>query len=261
MVPHGGGPGHPQDRAVGLLAGQAEHLGAECREHHRHPALPWYGQADVGPDRRAGERGLAPFQQRQQHGKVLPHVPDRLAEVVPVPVLDHDLVRHADPEDQAATAAGCGRGQRLLREGGRMARVGGDHGRPQLDPAHLVPDDGERGQRVQPEDVAQPDRREPVVGRPLHLLAQAAHRVGTGRFLQWNTDAHLPASRARAWTALLCPWRPPAAERRPARGIKTATVMVVPGCGPVWRASRVPVAAQLAGMAWGAPWFYTQRGI
>ena len=37
----------------------------------------------------------------------------------------------------------------------------------------------------------------------------------------------------------------------PARGIKTATVMVVPGCGPVWRAARVPVAAQLAGMAWG----------
>jgi hypothetical protein len=44
-------------------------------------------------------------------------------------------------------------------------------------------------------------------------------------------------------------------------GIKTATVMVVPGCGPVWRAARVPVAAQLAGMAWGAPWFYTPWGI
>jgi hypothetical protein len=29
----------------------------------------------------------------------------------------------------------------------------------------------------------------------------------------------------------------------------------------VWRAARVPVAAQLAGMAWSAPWFYTPRGI
>ena len=65
-----------------------------------------------------------------------------------------------------------------------MARVGRNHGRPQFDAIHLVPGDGERGQRVQPEDVAQPGRREPVVGGLLHLLPEAAHRVGTGRFPQ-----------------------------------------------------------------------------
>ena len=72
--------------------GQPQHLLAEGGQQHRDGAGPWRAQPDVRAHRGAGDIGLLAVQQRQQHGQVLAHVPERLAVVVAVHVLDHDLV-------------------------------------------------------------------------------------------------------------------------------------------------------------------------
>ena len=52
-------------------------------------------------------------------------------------------------------------GQRLLGEHHRVARVRRHDARADLDPWHLAPDDGERGERVVAEDLRRPDVSNP----------------------------------------------------------------------------------------------------
>jgi hypothetical protein len=74
-------------------------------------------------------------------------VPGRPVEAVPVHVLDDDLVGQADAERQPP-ADRCGRGERLLRQHGRVARVGRHDSSAQLDPGYLAAGDRQRGERV-----------------------------------------------------------------------------------------------------------------
>ena len=176
--------------------GQPQHLGAERGDHDRDPAGRRGGQPDVRPHGGPGERGRLPVQQRQQHREVLLHVQDRLAEVVAVHVLDHDLVGQPDAEHQAAATAAAQRsGPAGPARPGAAGRWAPRRCRPRCR-AHLAARDRQRGQRVHPEDVAHPGGGEALVGGALQFLAQRRHRARAGRVLQWNTDAHLPASRA-----------------------------------------------------------------
>ena len=191
------GPRHPGDGAVGHAARQLEHAGGEGRQQdragrrlgHRHLALGLYGVALEGH--------LLTAEQRQQHRQVLAHVPGRLVEAVPVHVLDDDLVRQPDAERQPARAGRQRRGQCLLRQHRRMPRVGGDDGRAELDARHLAAGYRQRGQRLEPEDVGHPDRREPVVGRPADLIGQFDQCLVAARLGRRDTDPHALSPSAR----------------------------------------------------------------
>src|SRR5215472_6184974 len=189
VVAHRRGPGHPQHGAVGLLAGQAQHLRAEGGHHERHPAGRRGGQPYVRPHGHPGERDRLPVKEWQQDRQVLAHVQDRLAEVVTEHVLDHDPVRQADAQHQPAVH-GSGDSTGLLREHGGVPGIGGHDRRADIDARHLAAGHRQRGQRVHAEDVAHPRGREAVIGRALQLIPQLGHCVRAGRILQRYANPH-----------------------------------------------------------------------
>ena len=82
-------------------------------------------------------------------------MPRRPVEAVAVHIVDDDLVGQADAEDQPAAHRRSGR-QRLLRQHGRMAGISRHDGRAQPDAGDLAPRHGQRGERVEAEDVGHP---------------------------------------------------------------------------------------------------------
>jgi hypothetical protein len=135
--------------------------------------------------------------QRPQHRQVLAHVPRGLVEAVPVHVLDDDFVRKPDAERQPAGADRECSGQRLLREHRRMPRVTGHDGGPQLDAGHPAARHRQCGQRLKPEDVRHPDRREAVVGRTADLLGQLAQCLGVACLRRRDAEPHVLSPSAR----------------------------------------------------------------
>ena len=76
--------------------------------------------------------------------------------------LDHDLVGQADPEHQPPAGCRLG-GERLGGEHERVARVGRDDRRPQLDVGDGPADHRQQGQSVVAEDLGRPGGGEPGV--------------------------------------------------------------------------------------------------
>ena len=101
--------------------------------------------------------------QGHEDREVLAHVGAGLRERVAEHVLDHDLVREADAEGEAVAGRRL-HGAGLRREHHRVPRVGRHHCRAELDGRDLPADDGEGGERVDPEDLREPVRGEALLG-------------------------------------------------------------------------------------------------
>src|SRR5206468_627206 len=104
--------------------GQLEHLRAERREEDGDTAFVRNGQADLALHSLAGEGGGLVVQEREEDGQVFVHVPQRALERVAVHLLDDDLVGQADAEREAARPGRDGGRTRLLRQNGRVPRIG-----------------------------------------------------------------------------------------------------------------------------------------
>ncbi|GAA2852678.1 hypothetical protein GCM10010517_10400 [Streptosporangium fragile] len=116
-------------------------------------------------------------------------MPGGLVEAVAVHALDHHLVREPDAQCEPSVEGGVG-GEGLLGEGGRVPGVGGDDGGAELNAGHLAAGHGERGQRVEAEDVGEPDRGEAVVGPAGDALAQLGQRVRSLGFVDEESESH-----------------------------------------------------------------------
>jgi hypothetical protein len=70
-------------------------------------------------------------------------------------------------------------------------RVGRHHRRAQLDLGHLAADDGERGQRVVPEDLRHPERVEALLGAAPRLVDEVVERAPVDRGTH-GSQSHAP---------------------------------------------------------------------
>jgi hypothetical protein len=99
----------------------------------------------------------------------------RLVERQPEDVLDDDLVREADAQDEAPARRRL-RAHRLLRHVEGMARVRRHDAGAELDARHLVAGHGDRRHGVDAEDVRHPRRVEARRLRCLHVLDDLVDR-------------------------------------------------------------------------------------
>ncbi len=128
----------------------------------------------------------SPAKQRHEDREVLPHVASRLLERLAEDVLDHHLVREADPQGQSS--AGCGlHGQCLAGKHHRMARIGGNHRRPQLDIRYLSAHHSQERQRVVPKDLRRPRRLDAGRTQPVDLRYHVVKRTLD---IEHHTDLH-----------------------------------------------------------------------
>ena len=189
MVGDGRRAGHPRDGAVGDRAGELEHLRPERgQEHGRWRRRALHVDRGTSGDRLARRRDLAVAQERHEHVEVLADVAQRLVERQPEHALDHQLVREADAEDEPAAADGL-RGERLLGQRDRVTRVRRDDRRAELDARHLAAHDREGHERVHPEDLGEPEGREPVVGGSARRVDGGVDR-SVGGVSGEDPDAH-----------------------------------------------------------------------
>src|SRR5439155_950721 len=118
--------------------------------------------------------------ERPEDGQVLLHVAVWLREREPEHPLDHDLVREADAEREAAARDGLRR-ERLLRHRVRVAREGRHHGGPELDAPGLARAQRGRHDRVHAHDVGEPAAHEAVGLRAPGLRDEPVHARGCPR--------------------------------------------------------------------------------
>ena len=150
------------------------------------------------------ELGRLAAQQRSEHRHVLTHVHGRLRVRETEHVLDHDLVREADAQDEAPLGGRLG-GEALLCDRAGVARIAGHHRGPELDPLGLPAGDGQRGDRMQAEDVRHPHGVEAArleVLCPGHQAVQLA--VGAARGTRHHTDSHRIAHAQQAVVDMGC---------------------------------------------------------
>ena len=100
-----------------------------------------------------------------------------------------------------------------------MPRVSGNDGRAELDARHLAARHRQRGQRVKPEDLRHPGRREPVVGRPAELISQLDYCLVAACLRKQGADPHALSPSARRQARCRLPGtrfsRPHTAIRKP----------------------------------------------
>jgi hypothetical protein len=186
--------GHPGDRAVGLAAGERQHLGRERGEQDRRRRRAGHAERRLHAELVAAEVDLALAQQRREHRHVLAHVAERLRERQAEHPLDDQLVRQPDAQAEASAARGARR-QRLLRHRRRVARVGRRDRGAELDPAGLAPAQRAGEDRVEAEDVGEPRRREAVCFRRLGLRDQVVDgRRVAADLADADSDAHARTS-------------------------------------------------------------------
>ena len=160
--------GHPEDGAVGETAADAQHLLAERGDQNRHRLRTRHLEPEVHAVLLALELGGPSGEQLAQHAQILAHVAQRLRVRHPHQVFDHDLVREAEAEREA-TVRRRARGERLLGHRDRVTRIGRHHRGAELDLLRLAADERERRDRVETEDVGQPEAGEALRLEPLGL--------------------------------------------------------------------------------------------
>ena len=147
--------GAPRDGAVRHASGEIEHPGLQRGEQHRRRVGPCDGEATACGDGGAGDVDNALVQCGHQRVEVLTHVARGPVVRVSPRVLDGHPVRQPDAEQQPRVGGGVG-GERLGRERERMARVGRDDRRAQLDAPRVTPDEREHRERVEAGALRQP---------------------------------------------------------------------------------------------------------
>ena len=124
-----------------------------------------------------------------QHREVLTHVHCGTIERQAEHVLDHDLMRQPDAEREPAVHRDLSR-QRLRGEHHRVARVRRDDTGAEFDARHGAPGDGERGERIDAEDLRRPRRAEAVGHRPLERRLKIGEGIRTSGLAEKRSDAH-----------------------------------------------------------------------
>ena len=137
--------------------------------------------------------GLA-AQRGRQHFQVLAHVAHRPLEREPEHLFDQGLVRQADTQTEAPPARRDLHGQRLLRHGRGVARIGRHHGGAQLDALGQPADRGQRAQGIEPEDV-----RHPGAVKSARLDPLAPLRSGVAGWRQGRPGSRSSTSRRSAF--------------------------------------------------------------
>ena len=189
VVTHVLRPGPTEQRSPGLGTGQLQHLRAHGRKEDRDVMRVADRELSGGPQDLALEVHRLAGQHREEDRQVLTHVPGRRVERQPEHPLDEELVRQPDAERQPTTREHR-RSQGLLGEHHGMPRVHRHDVGPQLDPLRVPTDRGERGQRLEREDVRQPERVQLGLLRPLRGGQRLGERDRPGH-TDKETHSHL----------------------------------------------------------------------
>ncbi len=175
----------PDQRTVGVAAGQARRLLAQDTEQHRRAGRVGDVEERLHPVALAGVRDVSVGQERVDDREVLAQVADRPVEVDAVHA-HHGLVARPDPETEAPPARRA-RGRGGLRHHQRMARPRRHDRDTELDLVRRRAGQRERHHRVEAERGSDPQAVEALI---LRAHRQRAHRVDAARLGEQQRDLH-----------------------------------------------------------------------
>ena len=186
--------GHPEDRAAGVLAGDAQHRRSECREQDRHRD----GVGDVhrtvhGKAVVLDVNRTRPGDGRVENFEVTAHQTGRPIVGQPELVADDPVMGWPDAERESASARHL-RGQRLLCHRNGMPGLDGHDGGSEFDAVGRLSQECDRCHGVEiAGDLRDPEGREAILLSALAVGDQAGQSVGARALLiraDHQADAH-----------------------------------------------------------------------
>ena len=189
------GVAHPQDGAVGQLAGDPQQAGGEGGHEHRDRTVGRHGRVD--PEVLALERHRLTGQQGGEHADVLLGVTARVLVGQAVGALDGRLVRRSDAEGEAVAVHGRGHRGGPVGLQHRVAGVGLEHRGAELDRRGGPPGQRHRHQRITAHRAGVPEAGEALRLGPHGLVDHLVHARGAPTQPD-SHDGNVPAPRVAA---------------------------------------------------------------